>query len=229
MKESEWLEGSDPRPMLRACGDRFSQRQMRLFACGCCRLVWPLLTPEGKTAVEVAERDADDRAVGPEASVALDAVLQARERRTRTIYPEDRAEALEAAGTALRALRWQNAHVASWGAARAYSLRHTGAAREASQTQMLRRQADLLRCVVGNPFRQRPTADPRWLTWNDRTAVKMAQAICAERAFEWLPIMADTLEDAGCCDLDILNHCRQAREHALGCWVLDLLLRKTFV
>lgn len=227
MKESEWLAGSDPGPMLRSCGDRFSQRQMRLFACGCCRLVWPLLTPEGRTAVEVAERDADDRAVGPEPSVALDAVLHAMRRQTRTIYPEDRTEALHAAGMALQALRWPNAHIASRGTARAYALRHTGAAREASQADMLRRQASLLRCVVGNPFRPAPAFDPRWLTWNDRTAVKMAQAICAERAFEWMPILADTLEDAGCCNPSILNHCRQAGEHVLGCWVLDLLLRKT--
>ena len=28
------------------------------------------------------------------------------------------------------------------------------------------------------------------------------------RAFDRLPILADALEDAGCTDADILNHCR---------------------
>ena len=41
-----------------------------------------------------------------------------------------------------------------------------------------------------------------------------------------LAILADALEDAGCDNADILNHCRQPGEHVRGCWVVDLVLGK---
>jgi len=50
-----------------------------------------------------------------------------------------------------------------------------------------------------------------------------ADAIYANRAFDNLPI----LEDAGCTNLDILNHCRQSGEHTRGCWVVDLVVGKS--
>jgi hypothetical protein len=75
---------------------------------------------------------------------------------------------------------------------------------------------------VGNPFH--PIAlDPMWLM----PSVKhLAEAIYEDRAFDRLPILADALEDAGCTNADILNHCRQPGEHVRGCWVVDLLLDK---
>ena len=54
----------------------------------------------------------------------------------------------------------------------------------------------------------------------------MAEAIYEERTFEQLPILTDALEDAGCNNSDILNHCRQPGVHVRGCWVVDLLLGK---
>jgi hypothetical protein len=36
--------------------------------------------------------------------------------------------------------------------------------------------------------------------------------------------LADTLEEAGCTDVDVLAHCRGGGEHVLGCWVVDALL-----
>ena len=41
-----------------------------------------------------------------------------------------------------------------------------------------------------------------------------------------LPILADALEDAGCTDQAILDHCRGAGPHVRGCWVVDLILGK---
>jgi hypothetical protein len=46
-------------------------------------------------------------------------------------------------------------------------------------------------------------------------------------ASDRLPIFADALEDAGCDNADILNHCRQPGEHVRGCWVVDLVLGKS--
>ncbi len=45
-----------------------------------------------------------------------------------------------------------------------------------------------------------------------------------ERAFDRMPILTDALEEVGCTDTEILNHCRQPSEHVRGCWVLDLCL-----
>ncbi len=84
---------------------------------------------------------------------------------------------------------------------------------------------DLLRCIIGNPFR-RVSLNHAWLQWNDGTVRKMAQAIYDDRAFDRLPILADALEEAGCNEPAILEHCRQPGEHVRGCWVVDLLLGK---
>jgi hypothetical protein len=85
--------------------------------------------------------------------------------------------------------------------------------------------AALIREVLGNPFRP-ATVDPSWLSWNDGTVVKIAQAAYDEHRFEDLPILADALEEAGCDDADILSHCRGPGPHVRGCWVVDLLLGK---
>lgn len=69
--------------------------------------------------------------------------------------------------------------------------------------------------------------DPTWLAWCDKTVPKLARAIYEERAFDRLPILADALEEAGCADADILDHCRQPGEHVRGCWVIDLILGKS--
>jgi hypothetical protein len=44
-----------------------------------------------------------------------------------------------------------------------------------------------------------------------------------EREFADMPILADALEDAGCHDELILEHCRGKGPHVRGCWVVDLL------
>jgi hypothetical protein len=58
--------------------------------------------------------------------------------------------------------------------------------------------------------------------------VKMAQAIYDGRRWNELPILADALEDAGCADIVLLDHCRTTPgDHALGCHVLDAILGKS--
>ncbi len=58
------------------------------------------------------------------------------------------------------------------------------------------------------------------------TVVALAKTIYEAGAFDRLPILVDALEDAGCDDVRILSHCRQARWHVRGCWALDLILGK---
>jgi hypothetical protein len=72
---------------------------------------------------------------------------------------------------------------------------------------MRRWQADVLRCLFGNPFRH-ASVSPRWRT---PTVRALATAIYDERAFDRLPILDDALQDAGCDDAELLNHRAQLR------------------
>src|SRR5262249_31778390 len=51
--------------------------------------------------------------------------------------------------------------------------------------------------------------------------------IAQEAAFDRMPILADALEDAGCDNSIILDHCRHAENHEPACWVLALILSAT--
>jgi len=82
----------------------------------------------------------------------------------------------------------------------------------------------ILRDIFGNPFR--PVAfDPEWRT---STAVALAKQMYDARDFGAMPILADALQDAGCENEDVLNHCRDANGvHVRGCCIVDLVLGKS--
>jgi hypothetical protein len=84
---------------------------------------------------------------------------------------------------------------------------------------------DLLRDVAGHLW-QPVTLRPSWLRRSGGIVAAIARTIYADHLFVDLPILADALEEAGCDNTLILNHCRQPGEHVRGCWVLDLLLGK---
>ena len=84
------------------------------------------------------------------------------------------------------------------------------------------KQAALLRDVLNIPD-SRVRFNARWLT---RATKALAETIYAERAFERMPILGDALEEVGCDNTDILDHCRGGGPHVRGCWVVDLLLGK---
>jgi hypothetical protein len=94
-------------------------------------------------------------------------------------------------------------------------------------------QAVLLRDIFGNPFRPPPRPQVAWLTWNDGTVRRLAEAIYNERSLPKghldgtrIGVLADALEDAGCADPDLLGHLRGLGPHLRGCWAVDLLLGK---
>jgi CheY-like chemotaxis protein len=62
---------------------------------------------------------------------------------------------------------------------------------------------------------------PGFLTWGGGTIPKLACAISEEGAFQYLPVLGDALEEAGCTNAEVLSHCRQPGGHRRGCWVLD--------
>ena len=78
MTEGEWQTSEHPPSLLEALSDRASERKLRLYACACCRLIWHLLIDDrSRSAVEVAERLADDLATDEESLLALPAAAAA--------------------------------------------------------------------------------------------------------------------------------------------------------
>src|SRR5262245_43444030 len=58
-------------------------------------------------------------------------------------------------------------------------------------------------------------------SWRTPLITSMVRTIYDEHSFADLPILADALEEAGCEDEVILEHCRSRGLHARGCWPLD--------
>ena len=106
-------------------------------------------------------------------------------------------------------------------------LRHLQSAATRERLNEVRRtMADLVREVLGNPFRP-PTIDPAWLHWNHGATLHIAEQIASSGDFADLPILADALEDAGCRDDELLQHMRGKTVHVPGCWALDAVLGRT--
>jgi hypothetical protein len=224
MTEQEWKECADPTPMLAFLQSRVSDRKCRLFACACCRRLWPGLScsTEQRRAVEIAEQHADGLARSEELSEAEETLDSSGD------FRDSAAEIAVQGGWDGHVMATECAEAAAWSV---FYCGTTGAkgrvgrddpARKATEQHEKEAQAHLLREVLGNPFRS-VTLNPAWRTSN---VTALAQAIYDDRAFDRLPILADALEDAGCDNADILNHCRQPGEHVRGCWVVDLLLGK---
>jgi hypothetical protein len=245
MSEEEWLECADLELMLNFLrdGDRTSERKLRLFACGCCRRIWDLLVhPNSRRALEVTEQFVD--------GLVSESVRAAAEGNAAVLLRslgENVPAPYRIAGAAARAVPAVIAAVdyslstqvhrrsrepitlglmaARGAAAEARAALAFGANPEPLRVSKAaaREQCQLLRCIVGNPFRP-GSFDPAWQT---PPALALARTAYEERHFEDLPLLADALEEAGCTDADLLAHLRSGGPHARGCWPLDLVLGKT--
>jgi hypothetical protein len=98
-----------------------------------------------------------------------------------------------------------------------------GSALEADFRIEAEQQTILARDIFVAPFRS-VTVDPAWLT---STVVALAEGIYTDCAFDRLPILADALEEAGCGDHGVLSHCREGGQHVRGCWLVDMVLKKS--
>jgi hypothetical protein len=237
MTEAEWEGCTDPEKMANSLLPRVSNRRWRLFGVACVRRVAHLLGDErSRTAVETAEKYADGLINGKEALAVEEAAAavignsyarlgEAARQWWDAGYepsqppPEGAAELVAAHAVAITLALWAQA---TWGALEA--ARHAAKAMGPRRTEERAIQAGLFRDLI-KKYRK-PKLDPSWLAWNDRVVKKMAQAIYGGRAFDWMPLLADALEDAGCADAALLGHCRGGGEHVRGCWVIDLLLGK---
>jgi hypothetical protein len=229
MTEAEWLDCTDPTPMLEFLRGKVSDRKLRLFACACCYKVWLLLDHRCRKAIESAEGFADGRVVFDQMETASFAAEDA----SNEAYKKGDGVSCNAGGAAI--LSAQGIGVPHLQDVMANIIVNVVEAAEdaglKTRSMMLHEIATLLR-DVGNPFHP-VSLKSSWLAWNDGTIPKLAQTIYEDRELptghldrDRLVVLGDALEEAGCTDPDILGHCRGPGIHVRGCWVLDLLLGK---
>ncbi len=221
MTEAEWLVCDDPTQIPEFLRETISDRKSLLFASACCRAAGRLLTEEASwAAIEAAERLADGQLTDEE---RRSAVIAASRVVCRSTGPQ-----LRAAAAARLALVCSES-----GEGDGPALRVCYVAREAragltlatwkdAESEAIRIQSATARCVFGNPFR--PVTLHR--SWRTSRVVALSQGMYDSRDFSIMSRLADALQDAGCENTDILDHCRGPGPHVRGCWVVDLVLGK---
>jgi hypothetical protein len=76
MTEQEWLQATDPWPMLELLRGKASYRKLRLMLCGWSRQNWKWLAEEVRSAVETAELFADRLRSDAEREAAVERLWQ---------------------------------------------------------------------------------------------------------------------------------------------------------
>ena len=226
MNDTRWESCTEPEEMLWYLHDLASDRLLRLFACASCRLIWPLVsTPDARKAVEMSEHFADGLTTSEELRVIEMAAQRSR--------PSGVWLAAWAAAETANADPWQAAQWAPVWAAEAAGRLTLAVSADRSPLEVgdhawhreRQSQCAVLRDILGNPLKSL-TMSPAGKQWNRGNVASLARSIYEHGRFADLPQLADALEQAGCTDSKVLNHCRSANHHVRGCWVLDELLGK---
>ncbi|HSQ55112.1 MAG TPA: hypothetical protein VLM40_05145 [Gemmata sp.] len=213
MNEQEWFTSIDPQKVLQHLTGQPSSRKLKLATVACCRQMRSLLVDERSIrAVDSAELYADkSHDVADVSEIETQATQVVDLSRDVGTDPQNAA----AHCAALCLAHWAPA---DWGALQVF--------RWSSPIVSRFVQVAILACVFAIPYRNRRiqiTANPTWLT---STVMTLAKQMYESRDFSAMPILADALQDAGCENEDMLNHCRGPGPHVRGCWVVDLVLGK---
>jgi hypothetical protein len=216
----EWASCDDPKEMVCAMRGKVSDRKNRLFNVACCRRIWHLFRkPAVHEAILVGERYADGLADREQLRAALRVIHQER---ARTPAGLAAAHAIQAAGFVAAEFREDFPFAAASEAAVALWYYVPEDQRDAARHRELLAECELLREILGNPFR-RVSLKRDWLTPG---VLALAGALYEERDFAAMPVLADALEEAGCTCAEVLDHLRGPNGHVRGCWVLDLVLAR---
>jgi hypothetical protein len=225
MTEEEWLSGDDSGvyAMYEYIREKTTDRKLRLFGCGCCRRIWHLLEDgRSRRAVETAERFADCEIEPTKAAEAYSAANLAVHD-SGTPKPHDPGvvrdatafhAALAASWTTYPGMTAWQASTEATKAVRSHAWRVDRTDRDFVAPER-RKQADLLRHIIGNPFRPYP-APPSWPS----IVVQLAESLYAgqDRALA----LHDALLEAG--HAELAEHFRQETWHPKGCWAVDVIL-----
>jgi len=221
MTEAKWLACAHPYGPLEFVKRRASDRQRRLFVCACCRRIWSLIHEQlFRDAVDVAEQYADRLIIGK--------VRKSLSKRLNVAYKASGGQPIANRNAAYAALMCLNKNIA-WHpdghlhAVWAVSSNASESERTAVEAVEYAAQTDFLRDIFGPlPFRRvitSPCGVPA-------AVVALANRMYESRDFSTMPILADALQDAGCANGEVLDHCREPGQHVRGCWVVDLLAGK---
>ena len=206
MTEAEWLTCGAPHQMLNQVQTSVSVRKLRLFTVAVYQAMFPpFYTTDAGIGADYADglaaEDVFLAAIGPSGGWSPN--LRCLVEPTGGVYSivdhvyDDMSE-----------------QISTWGTYRG------------SSEPFLRKCAEdisqIARDIFGNPFRP-VTFDPSWRT---PTVTALARGMYESRDFSAMPILADALQDAGCDNEDVLDHCRGPGPHVRGCWVVDLVLGK---
>ena len=196
-----------PRQIISYLPAQGSSRKLRLIACAWYRHVIGLFAHERlRGLAELAEQHADGLVTDDELSLERDQALQVLSNVTLTAGFEQGPLCLAASGarevieSLLQAL--------------------TGFVGISDVEKLM---SALARDALGDFFHPFHPAQ-EWLEWDDGIVGKIARTMYDLRDFTGMPVLADALEEAGCCDEEVLRHCRSEGIHTRGCWVLDSIL-----
>jgi hypothetical protein len=222
MTEAEWLECVEPIEMVNFVGHKASDRKFRLFAVACCESSRQLLlNKDHRQNLEIASRFADGMATERELA---EAYKRANDFACGFYYSSDterevrrwaEATAVADANAVIRPLYYMESSAAD----AAWMIHRAG------HRNPNKRLAALAKDIFGNPFRP-VIVDLPGVSRDQSAAGKLAQSIYEVRTFDRLPVLADTLEAAGCDNAALLGHLRGPGPHVRGCWALDLILGK---
>lgn len=214
MTEAEWLTCEDIHLMV--LNGPFSRRE-DLFGVACCRVIWHLLNEGSKHAIEWMEANAGSRLLFKETLVEDEQGIEHARNLNAAACGDDTS--IQARAALVAHLLWLGEldkpfywFGCGFGSGHFRTLPHD------TPTYL----AAVRRDIFGNPFRP-VVFSPEWRT---ATAVSLAEQMYDSRDFGAMPILADALQDAGCDDEDVLNHCRGPGPHVRGCWMCDLVLGK---
>jgi hypothetical protein len=242
MTEAEWLASDDPGMMAFFLEENknLSERKLRLFGCACVRGVWRDLPEDAlREAVETCERIADGQATAEEleaARAAADATYQG----IGDIIADHSAIAVTALCGRKPWFPMGEGSAAGISAVAAEARFDHATPFHVARAQARRTHCELLRDIIGNPFRPRPPRKGKrlwkeqlktWIRWNQGAVPSLAQAAYDAHTLPEgtldparLAVLADALEEAGCTEAVLLEHLRGPGPHVRGCWVLDLML-----
>jgi hypothetical protein len=220
MTEAEWLTCDDPKVLWANCDSRATERKKAILRVACCRSAVAVTnqTDLYEFEVSVLEGYADGH-LGHDVVHRVFTRLSWPAREAERPYPVPGdppalfVEEVMIAATAPGGRATESTLAFAQGAIEAVGLGVASARRPL---------VDLIRDIFGNPFRP-VSLDPSWVT---STVATLAQQMYDSRDFSPMPIFADALQDAGCDNPAVLDHCRGDGTHVRGCWVVDSVLGK---
>lgn len=217
-----------------------NKRQLRLYDCACCRVVGHLFRTKSHRALDIVEQHVDGGQNPPqwlfdEMSATTREAIGQIGRNDETVMRMDetvmRMAAEIAVTDACKPERPVDGHLSP----DSYT-----AAERLSVWDLVdgSTQASILREIVGNPFhtivmldgadqitRHRPIDSEASRNevvynkvWFTSRVMSIAQTIYDNKQFEDMPILADALEEAGCTEYELLDHCRFGNKiHCFNC------------